>query len=455
MTFRKSGQILLALVVSFALGFGVTSCTKDFTVAFLYVTGSAANGTSSQSGQIGGFKVDNDTGFLRPISGQPFGSSGTNPIRALVFPGGSYLYVLNAGTSSTDSSGNITYAGANISVFSIGGAGSLSFQQNYSSKGLGSQRLAVDSSGKYLYVLDEYATDLAASVPAAATYSTTAPCQDSTGAFRPVGDITVFGVDPTTGRLTLILNNQLTDPIHGGQLPYFPVGCFPVDFHASSSFIHTVDAGSPTNNTNGTTGDLESVFVYALSSATGQLTLSQNTPLLTGADRISAIGADSASKFIYLLDAGANGGSGQILPYTIGTNGALTILSGGGTPNDPVAADPVALTTDSKSKFLYVANAAGAQGVNTAGSYITAFTINSSSGVLQELSGSPFGTGSGPRCIIEDTSNQYIYTADNTSGTVTGHILDPNSGVITVLKKGSTFQTVNQPTWCVDSSRVN
>src|SRR5580698_5067506 len=109
MKFKKFGQISLALVVSLGLGFGVTSCSNDFTVAYLYVTGSQYN-------QIGGFNILNNTGNLKAVSKSPFGSGGTNPIRAVVASNGRYIYVLNNGKASTDASGNVSYTGTNIAV---------------------------------------------------------------------------------------------------------------------------------------------------------------------------------------------------------------------------------------------------------------------------------------------------------------------------------------------------
>ena len=38
MKFRNVGQVLLALVVSVGLSFGVTSCTNSYTVGYMYVS---------------------------------------------------------------------------------------------------------------------------------------------------------------------------------------------------------------------------------------------------------------------------------------------------------------------------------------------------------------------------------------------------------------------------------
>jgi 6-phosphogluconolactonase len=442
MKFRKFGRTGLALAVSLGLCFGITSCSVDFTVAFLYVTGSQYN-------QLGAFRIMNNTGNLVSVQGSPYGSGGTNPVRSLVSSTGRYIYVLNQGTPSSDSSGNVTYSGSNIAIFSVGGSGNLAFQQSYTSQGTGSLRFGFSSTGTFLYVLDKYMPVQNASggfVNASTTQSTTFPCPDPTtpGLWRPVGDLTAFSVDTNTGRLSLITNNQQQDS-SGTQLTTFPVGCNPIDVKVSAGFIFVTDNGPEP-----TTGLTQTVFEYSLNATNGQLTLTQNSELPTGATQISAIGSDQASKYIYILDTGGN----QIFYYTIGTNGLLQAVTGSPTANVASAVNPVALTSDSKSKFLYVANAGPASGTTNPNSVISAFTI-AANGVLAPVAPSTFNTGSGPQCILEDPSNQYIYTADANSNTVTGHVLDPNSGNLTDLRNATSYATVGTPTWCVASGHVN
>lgn len=442
MKLKKSGQILLALAVSLGLSLGLTSCVTSYTVGYLYVTGSQYN-------QIGGFKISNTTGHLTPIRSLPQGSGGTNPIRMAVSVTGRYLYVLNAGSPSTpDANGNFTYKSASISVFSVGGDGTLAPQQTYSSQGYGSIRMALSISGTYLYVLDEYA-------PSAGTDSSGNPlissttlqpglsCQDSNGLYHPVGDITVFSVDPNTGRLSLVTNNQLQNST-GAQLTYFPVGCQPIDFKVTGGYVLTADTTDPVTRNHYT------VFPYAINTSSGQLTTTQNSEFVTGAASISAIGSDAATKYIYILDPVNN----EIWYYTIGSQGLLQAVTTSPTSNAAsTSGDPIQLTSDSKSKFLYVANA-GPSGISKPNSDITAYTI-SANGALAPTAPGEFGTGSSPQCILEDPSNQWLYTADFDSNTVTGHALDPSSGVLTNLRGQTTFPTIGNPTWCVADSHTD
>jgi 6-phosphogluconolactonase (cycloisomerase 2 family) len=440
MKFKKFGQVFLALVVSLGLCLSVTSCTVDYTVAYFYVTGAQYN-------QIGAFKVANDTGNLTTIPGSPFGSGGTDPIRAIVSSTGRYIYILNAGSLQSDG----TYSGSNIAVFSVGGNGVLAPQQTYTSQGNGPLRFGFSSTGSFLYVLDQYAPVNGSQV-SSTTQSATFPCPDpnTAGLYHPVGDITAFSVNSSTGRLSLITNNQQQNS-NGTQLTYFPVGCNPIDFKVSAAYIFTADYGPEPNIANFASQNYQTIFEYALNASSGQLTLTQNGELVTNADRISNLGSDSASHYIYVMDSGNN----QIYAYTIGTNGILqSVTSSPFSNGQSTSGNPIALTSDSKSKFLYVADAGPSSGLGQANSQISGYTI-ATTGVLAEISGAPFTSGSSPQCILEDPSNQYLYTADNISSTVTGHVLDPNSGVLTDLRNKTSYATVGNPTWCVASGHTD
>ena len=446
MKFRKFGQLALALVASAGLTLGVTSCANNFTVGYIYVLGTQYN-------QISAFKEDNNSGTLKSVSSKIFSSGGTNPIRAIIPSGGRFLYVLNAGTASTDENGNKVYTGANISEFSIGGFGQLTFQQSYFSQGSGLLRLSTDSTGAHMYLLDEYApvagTDAGGSlINTSIAANATFPCADPDGVhFHPVGSITSFNIDSATGRLTLVTNQQ------NEALTYFPVGCAPIDFRITSAYVYTVDAGGAVvGSTAG--ADAQSVFVYAVSSSTGQLTLTQNALLQTGAERITAINGDSGNRYLYLLDTAGN----AIYTYTSGTGGALTAVLGNPILNTQSnAGGPVQLVVDSTGKFVYVANAGPASGTTLGNSDISGYVINASTGHLDNPTpSSPYGleTVSGVTCIFEDPSNQYIYTAGSADNSITGRLINPQTGTLATLRKAATFPTVGTPSWCLSTASV-
>jgi 6-phosphogluconolactonase len=439
MKFSNVGRIALALVASLALIVGTESCHYNYTEAYIIVTGSQYN-------QVGSYKEDNDTGGLNQASGGVVSSNGSNPIRAVLLNGGRYVYVLNQGTPKLDSSGNITWSGANISLFSIGGDGSLSYQLSYYSQGFDSQRMQLSINGNYLYVLDDYQPGSTPNqTPASTTQSAAFPCYDSTNhVYRPAGDITAFSIDPSTGRLFLLQNQQQQNS-QGTPLSYFPIGCGGIDMYMGSSFLYTAEASDPAS------GNTQVVYAYAASATNGQLT-QVPTPAqqITGATNISVIGGSASKGYIYVLDSGTN----NIFIFTPGSNGLLNAISIPSTANDAQTGGMTAVISDSSSKYLYISNSQ-ALGINNAQSALSIFDIYAGSGVLTPATPPTYPTGATPVCVFEDPSKQYIYTADAGSSQITGAAFDPNTGTLTPLPRGSQFNVVGTPTWCLYSSNTD
>jgi 6-phosphogluconolactonase len=442
MKFRKFGRISLALAVSLGTGLGVTSCSTDHTVGYMYVTGQQYN-------QVSGFRIDNNLGNLTAIENSPYSAGGANPVRTLTAGAGKFLYVLNAGCGGTgqaacSSATPADNTGPNISLFTIGGQGSLSFQTTYTSQGNYPISIQTDSSGSHLFVLDSQDPNPANDCVGYVSGNPATVC----------GDITSFNIDPNTGRLSLITNEQFKNPSTGVNLTYFPVGSSPINFVVvpSNTFIYTIEKGS------GSAVDpVQAVFVYANTS--GQLTLTQNTPIPSGAEDLSFIYA--SSKYIYLIDAGQSvNPTGVILPYTIGTNGALQSLVGGAVNNSGTVANPGPMIVDHTGNFLYLANQGPNLNPTGPSSSVSAFFIDPTTGRLTTLSGGAsgtsvvFGAGSAPQCIIEDPSNQYLYTANYVDSTITGGVINSSTGTLTTLRKNNAFTGPGNPTWCTVSGTL-
>jgi 6-phosphogluconolactonase (cycloisomerase 2 family) len=414
----------------------VTSCSTDHTVGYFYVTGSQYN-------QVSGFRIDNNLGQLQPVPNSPFASGGVNPIKAITANAGKFLYVLNAGCGGSSQIACPTgtppnETGANVSLFTIGGQGAISFQASYTSQGNNPIAIQADSSGTHLFVLDSTVTD-----------PTTCPAYIPGNAATVCGDITSFNIDPNTGRLSLITNQGVKNG-NGTNLSYFPVGSGPINFYVtpSNSFIYTIEKGSGTSLNDPS----QAVFVYGNNG--GQLTLSQNTPIPTGATQLSYIYV-SAKENVYLIDAQNGTTPGQILPYTIGTNGALQSLVGGQVANSGTVANPGTMIVDHQGKFLYLTNAGPNLTASSEASSVSAYFIDPTTSRLTPLATSvPFGSGSSPRCIVEDPSNQYLYTANYADSTVTGAIINSSTGTLSNLRKLSSFGAAGQPTWCTASGTL-
>jgi 6-phosphogluconolactonase len=439
MKLMKFGKTLLMIAISAGIILGITSCVQSYTVGYLYVTGTN-NAASSNNGIISGFKIDHNKGTLVPINGLPVSSGGANPGRAVLLTGGQFLYVLNRGKNSAgtpDCTQADPCTGANITVFAIGGNGILTPQETFFTQGINPIRMIADPSGSYLYVMDEIAPD-------------STSCALALGAgVTSCGDVTGFKIASTTGRLTLILNAQVTSA-SGQPLPYFPIPANPIDFVLASSYVLAL-TGTPT------TGD--QVFPYTYSSVSGQLTINQNSAQPLNIGQATAI--VGAGGFVYVLDNEGtlvtNGATSQILPFSVGTNGALQQQTGGAVPDDVTESNPIYLVLESKGKWVYVANQGDNTNTTNSQSGITGYVIDPTTHQLSEISGSPWGSGAGPQCMLEDPSNQFIYTANFNDSTVTGRVVDQNSGVLDNLpgSANKSYPLGGPAAWCVVTGRTS
>ncbi len=455
MKFKKFGKAVLTGALSAGAVFGVSSCVQSYTTGYLYVTGTVT-AQPEGDGIISGFRIDHNTGELTTINTLPTSSGGANPVRAVLATGSRFLYVLNRGADSAGD-GNCTAAdpckNANITQFSVGGNGNLTFQNSFQSQGNNPFRMILDSTGNYLLVLDHDAPDsgsLVNGVNSCAEALNTTTC----------GDVTVFSINSTTGRLSVVENQAVSAASSGAPLTYFPIPAGPVDFVLASNFLLTLTGAPPPTSYPYTGGT--SVFPYAYVGTSGQLQLSVNSTQPLGIAQGTAI--VSASN-IYVLDneplnyTDSNGSPetalSQILPYSVSQTGALEALTGGIVPDYPGLANPIYLMVESKSNYLYVAN----QGDNILGqnpeSGLSGYSINKQPFQLTFITApQPFGSGSGPQCLVEDPSDQFIYAADEYDSSVTGHILNPQAGALTDLRNSAALPLQGPASWCLIDGRV-
>lgn len=438
MKFRKFCKALLMTAISAGVVFGITSCVQSYSVGYLYVTGTQTASTTG-AGVITGFKIDHNTGNLVNINTLPVSSGGANPGRFVIISSSRFLYVLNRGTTADGGPCSATdvCTNANIVQFTIGGNGVLSPQQTFYTQGHNPFRILADASGSHIMVLDHDAPD-------------SAGCQLVFGnGVTTCGDITMFSVDQSTGRLSYVLNAQVTSA-SGAPLTYFPVPANPIDFTLTNNTILTL-SGTPD------TGD--SNFPYGYNPSSGQLTITQNSPQPLGMKHANAIVV--AASVVYVLDNGVNtnGTNGQIFAYTT-TNGSLQAQANGYYADDPTYTNPNYVIAANNGKWLYVLNEGDNTNTTNTQSGIAAFKITQPYQLSPIANGGQTaGTGPVPQCILEDPSNQFVYTANFGDGTVTGLSIDQNQGNLIPLSqsthaKGS-YLLPGPAAWCVASGRTS
>jgi 6-phosphogluconolactonase len=441
MKFSKFGKALLMGALSAGVVLGVSSCVQSYSVGYLYVTGTS---TSSPTGNgiISGFKIDHNTGKLTNINGLPVASGGANPIRAVMISGGRFLYVLNRGMNAAKGSVCTTADpchDANITQFVVGGNGILTAQETFYPLGTNPFRIVADTQGQYLYVLDHDSPSNASCSLALGSSATSC------------GAIEVYQINANTGRLQLVVNAAVTSA-SGSALTYFPVPANPIDFVLGTSGYILTMSGTPA------TGD--SIFPYTVGTS-GQLTVNQNSSQPLNIRQGTAL---VFSTYLYVLDnesvtltssqTFANGTySSQILPFNVGSGGALSSLNGIA-PVDASQSNPTWLVT--KGTKIYVSNQGNNTDTTNAQSGITGYVLDSSNSSLKFIPGPPFTSGAGPQCIVVDPSNQFIYTANFNDSTVTGRYVDANAGTLSNLRtSSSSYALTGPPTWCLVTGRTS
>ncbi|MGI4757146.1 MAG: lactonase family protein, partial [Janthinobacterium lividum] len=399
MKLSGSGRLVLACSVSVALALGMSSCGGG-TIGYLWVLeGKSSNNSAGNT--ISGYKIDNNTGNLTEIVHSPFTSGGSNPVMGVVRPGGRYVYVLNAGDAQNS-----------VAQFSVGGDGVLTFQQAFASQGGTPQWMDISTGGDYLYVLDQVSP------------ATTTICNSATGLITktPCGSVTVFAIDSDTGRLTLVQNQSIK--VNGTYLTYTPTGPAPTRIKSTSAGAIIVVNGDQT------------VTTLQVGTA-GQLTVNANSTQVIDSpptvDNITSI--TTGGSYLYLTDAANN----RILQYTVSTTGVLQPVTGGQVANLVPNVTPVWTYTDSSNTKLYVLNQNNTSGTSPKSS-ISGFTIQTNGNLTAQSNNlNPYAVGSGPVCMVEDPSKQWVYTS-NQDGTITGYHINHVEGTLNVLARGSTFQ---------------
>jgi 6-phosphogluconolactonase (cycloisomerase 2 family) len=244
-------------------GAGPDAAVIDPTGKYLLVTNNFSNNISVYS-------IDAGTGALSEVAGSPFYAN-SDPSEIFITPSGKFVYVTNPGigmvTGFTFSNGVLTYVPNTPTV-----------------SGAGARGLAVDSSGRYLYVANASASNQGVST---------------------VGNVSGFNIDQDTGALTPILGSPFT--VSQGNGPTA------ITVDPSGRFVYAVTAGTS-----------YSIWCFAINTSNGQLTPVTNSPFSVSAGGLFAL-IDPSGNRLYTGSSTSNGVAG--FTYDPST-GAPTAISG-------------------------------------------------------------------------------------------------------------------------------
>jgi 6-phosphogluconolactonase len=134
----------------------------------------------------------------------------------------------------------------------------------------------------------------------------------------------------------------------------------------------------------------------------------------------------------------ANSGSNNIAVLNINASGA-PLTNNSLSTFSPYTTDnrtPVSLALDSTYGHIYVAETAGFVGV---------FSINSTTGALTEVAGSPYAAGNYPNSLVLDPTGNFLYVANYYSKDVSVYSVNRAAGTLTPVA-GSPFSVGSEAT---------
>ncbi|MGH6648328.1 lactonase family protein [Aquabacterium sp.] len=176
---------------------------------------------------------------------------------------------------------------------------------------------------------------------------------------------------------------------------------------------------------------------FSVNATSGLLTpiAGAGSPWVTGTNPES-IAVDPGVRFAYV----ANNGSNNVSVFNINSDGSLTA---NGLPAT-AGSQPTAVTVDPQGRYVYVANG------DIAASTISAYSLNSTTGQLTPIAGSPFAsTGTNPRSIAVDPTGKFVYVANFASSSISIYSIDTSStgGHVpgALILQGTVTTTVDSP----------
>jgi 6-phosphogluconolactonase (cycloisomerase 2 family) len=371
--------IMLGAALTLLLGLPFAFANRAFadpTPKFAYVANSNVNNISA-------YTVDSATGALRAVAGSPF-TTGQGPT-VTVDPSGRFAYVAS-------------YYDNNVSAYTINGSTGALREIAGSPFAAGSLPISVtvDPLGRFAYVVN--------------TCRSASHCR--------FGNVSAYTINSSTGALRAVAGSP------------FPAGSAPLSVTVDSSgqFAYVVNY-CDSSCARGT------VSAYTINSSTGVLTAVAGSPFAAG-NGPRSVTVDPSGQFAYVANSEAN----TVSAYTINSStGALSAVAG-----SPFAAGgfPLSATVDASGRFAYVAND---------GDTVSAYTINSSTGALSAVSGSPFAAGTFPDSVAVDPSGRFVYvanecnsSADCSAGTVSAYTIDSSTGALSAVD-GSPFAAGSGP----------
>jgi 6-phosphogluconolactonase (cycloisomerase 2 family) len=271
--------------------------------------------------------------------------------------------------------------------------------------------------------------------------------------------VSVFSVDPATGGLTPV----------GAPVPT-TAGATSIAVTRDFRFLYSTDffndklsrfsiqpdgslasAGTPLDIANAPLGVVahptkdvlyvstqgSGITVVNVDSTSGAASIAGSVEL-GNAPQFGALSPDGAL-FYQTLSA-----SDQVVGFSVGATGALTSIDGGVTTTAHL---PRAVAIDPAGKFLYVV-IAKPTGLPDDTSVVEGYSIDSTSGALTKITGSPFDAGVDPVFAMVDPSGRFLFVANYIPQEISEWVIDPDTGALAPVA-GSPFGVPGASPFCV------
>jgi len=300
-------------------------------------------------------------------------------------------------------------------------------------QGISPTGLALLPSKNFLYAADSHANTI--SIFSVANNGTLT----LTGSPIPAGNGPDAAVIDPSGQYLLVTNNFSNNisvfSITGGGGTLTEVAGSPFFANANPTEILFTHSGQFVYVTNPGIG---TVTGFSFDSASGLLSQLPTSPVTSG-NGAAALAVDASDQYLYVANASASNPP----PYTatIGNISAFSIDSGSGalTPllGSPFTSTngtgPAAIAVDPTGHFVYAVTPGSSNS-------IWCFAITAGNGELVPVTDSPFSLAAGAQFALFDPSGNFFYIGSESGAAIEGYTYNPSTGALKAIT-GSPFST--------------
>lgn len=168
------------------------------------------------------------------------------------------------------------------------------------------------------------------------------------------------------------------------------------------------------------------VSAFQTNLGTGQLTPVPGSPFTGPAYVGASVATVKSGRFLYGVSGGSTTGS-KISGFEIQANGSLVTLPGFPVDTANGAIGLFSLTADPLGRFLFVSDR------NRNPAKLWVYRIDSGTGQLSAVAGSPFDRNGGEAKVKVDPAGRFVYTANYNTSSINGFQINQTTGALTPI----------------------